>query len=126
MFAIECNIAVFPSSVPNMKIPELSFSDQIKLKELSAPSVLTWDDTEDNTVSRKMTLILSLKNQSCPFTPSCPAMFTLHCDATREKLITMGVSPSGTFQAALQLALLKMCNRPMGVFEIISIRYVVL
>lgn len=69
---------------------------------------------------------MSLANESCPFTPVCPAMLTLDCDVTKEGLIKRGVSPSGTFHAALQLALLRMCERPTSVFEIVSIRYILL
>lgn len=88
---------------------------------------MKWDDTPDHGISRKLKDLISVKNEAYPFTQAeYPAMFKLHCDVTKEILIQKGVSPSGAFHAALQLALLRLCGRPKSVFEIVSIRYYIL
>ncbi|XP_031556780.1 choline O-acetyltransferase-like [Actinia tenebrosa] len=100
----------------------LASHDQIKLKELKAPSYLHWDDIEDKSICKTIKQIIKLKEESGPFAPLRQVAFRLNCDLTRKALIERSVSPCGTFHAALQLALLRVCGRHTSVFEIVSIR----
>ncbi|EDO44789.1 predicted protein [Nematostella vectensis] len=97
--------------------------DQIQLRELKSPRMLLWDDTADGHYRRRIDKYLRTREGTGPFAPLVPSTFNLRSGISRRSLIKLRVSPAGTFNTALQLALLRMSGRSMEVFEIVNLRH---
>ena len=93
-------------------------------QDLVEPVALTWDDAPDEYFHRKLHEFVLSAHSSGPFKPMAEDVGKI-CQgvAFSELCRSHRLTPGGVFQAALQLALARVVGRPMGVGEVVSLRY---